>query len=1201
MALEKVPHPIHINFQYPPYPGAALKTIELDLPEGALLLDAIRQCRIQHHVPVYLEHSFLSTAQTLIESTRRARVDQEIARVNTTLFSQGTTITNATTTNGKPSDEKSSTTNSNSAKSVTSTVEDDPEEDDSAEAELQRAMIENYRNHTSQFYTQPEENMFPEAYHTLVHSPIPSLFDSVLDLEREYAGEVDALLSARDAEINDIQTRHNNILAAEAPQRNLTQLMTRHIERMEVSQATWNSQLDDLQSMQRSKYQEFILELYAIYKRQQLNLSHKDTPNGKVTSLDGKEMVAEAMRTIGARQSNVGGTPSQWAQQLHNDTSEHKDLPPVPSTAESQPDPSGAEEPAPPPPPADTVPETSATEAPQETVAVDTPPPSLPSKADDPELELMIKSILEMGFDVEQAKGALLISNRDMDHAINMLLEQPENIPRLVAAKQKVAAMKENSARRQNRALSSPQQPLPSLTGSPASNTSQPHTSQDPRIQNVNRPIDRSASVSYPRPHISGQTQGSSGGAGTQKPWSPLPFFQQQRNALLTNNSNPSVKKFGGWLNKAMENLGLDDDFEDQNGSNRNGGLSSSAQPFKQQVSNLAESFTVVLGSSHSKVTHNLRLVVSDPAEVFPSNRNKSERDAAIQAQTASSLYGKNLTGLVQLVNIRDWAKYKGGQVCHQELFKACQTSTELHFDSIEKQLEALEEDIPLNGSTLQEGDFVLTRHSNLPMIHVVFHLFYGSSSGSAATTTTGTGAGLPNLFSQSSDFVPKPDFLAGLRNIMRTAHRYEITMLSLPFLMMPTSFENQLVAASEPTPPTRHHRSGSQYGSPSLSAISTGASGAGSTISPPSVSSLASFSSGPNQQQPQVSYHISDQTRRDLQKRTETTLRHLKSYLMENARQVKQVGNQGSEAEKFRASQGGDVMVVQFLLPKGTSDEMFRSFRGTLVNVFGDEVRNQNGEIYKKYILDRTFQVQGHMNADQFLPEADVTDNPIQVAMTLQVSNKSSDIDNTTWHQISHDTDSRIFMTPPYDVADPSENGCHQLWVRTVAILATKISIHTQGLYVATSKRNMATSQMQAGRPIAFCQAKDLNSLTSSSSTLWLRRRRSASRHPKSIRLVGAATQEAYHRRGFVTTIYQPVLFGDVVATRSLTLERQAWRIKLAEKVAQSEQEQQRYMSGVFWSSPIDATSNPHNLQEQCCPYPVQKNQPFEPSSAAE
>ncbi|KAF9299068.1 hypothetical protein BGZ88_001693 [Linnemannia elongata] len=931
MALEKVPHPIHINFKYPPYPGADLKTIELDLPGDALLLDAIRQCRIQHHVPVYLEHSFLSTAQSLIESTRRARVDQEIARVNTAMFSQ------CSTTNGETREEQASSTNGDNAESDTNTANNTLEENNSAEAELQRAMIENYRNHTSQFYTQPEENMFPEAYHTLVHSPIPSLFDSILDLEREYAGEVDALLSARDAELNDIQTRHNNILAAEAPQRNLTQLMTRHIERMEVSQATWNSQLDDLQSMQRSKYQEFILELYAIYKRKQLHPPHKDTPNGNANGLavlDGKEMVAEAMRTIGARQSNVDGTPSYRAQQSPNSSLNNKDLPAVPPTAESQPNTPDAEEEVPQPLP-ELVPETSATDVPEEIVAVGSLPPP-PPKSEDPELEQMIKSILEMGFDVEQAKGALLISNRDMDHAINLLLEQPDSIPRLVAAKQKVEALKESSARRQNRAQSSPQQPLPSLTGSPASNLSQPHTAQDPRVQNVNRPIDRSASVSHPRPHIPGHNQGSSGGAATQKPWSPLPFFQQQRNALLTNNSNPSVKKFGGWLNKAIENLGLDDDFEDQNGSNRNGGSSGAAQSSHQQPSNLAESFTVVLGSSHSKVTHNLRLVVSDPSEVFPSNRNKSERDAAIQAQTASSLYGKNLTGLVQLVNIRDWAKYKGGQVCHQELFKACQTSTELHFDSIEKQLEALEDEIPLDGSTLQEGDFVLTRHSNLPMIHVVFHLFYGSASDSTAAETEGTGAGSPNLFSQASGFVPKPDFLSGLRNIMRTAHRHEITMLSLPFLMMPPSFESQLVAVSEPTPPTRHHRPGSQYGSPSLSAISTGASGAGSAASSPSVSSLASFNTGPNQQRPQVNYHITDQTRRDLQKRTETILRHLKSYLMENARQVKQVGNQGSEAEKFRASQGGDVMVVQFLLPKGTSDEMFRSFRGILVNVFG-------------------------------------------------------------------------------------------------------------------------------------------------------------------------------------------------------------------------------------------------------------------------
>lgn len=151
MALEKVPHPIHINFKYPPYPGADLKTIELDLPGDALLLDAIRQCRIQHHVPVYLEHSFLSTAQSLIESTRRARVDQEIARVNTAMFSQ------CSITNEETREEQASSTNGDNAESDTNTANNTLEENNSAEAELQRAMIENYRNHTSQFYTQPEE------------------------------------------------------------------------------------------------------------------------------------------------------------------------------------------------------------------------------------------------------------------------------------------------------------------------------------------------------------------------------------------------------------------------------------------------------------------------------------------------------------------------------------------------------------------------------------------------------------------------------------------------------------------------------------------------------------------------------------------------------------------------------------------------------------------------------------------------------------------------------------------------------------------------------------------------------------------------------------------------------------------------------------------------------------------------------------
>ncbi|KAF9114988.1 hypothetical protein BGX27_009316 [Mortierella sp. AM989] len=326
--------------------------------------------------------------------------------------------------------------------------------------------------------------------------------------------------------------------------------------------------------------------------------------------------------------------------------------------------------------------------------------------------------------------------------------------------------------------------------------------------------------------------------------------------------------------------------------------------------------------------------MVSDSAEVFPSNRIKTERDAAIHAQTASSLYGQNLTGWVQLVNIRDWAKYKGGQVCHQEFFKACQTSTELHFESIEKQLEALEAEFPLDGSTLREGDFILTRHSNLPMIHVVFHLFYGQQLPRSEDPSAPPPGHQPSMFSQSNDFVPKPDFLSGLKNIIRTAHRYEITMLSLPFLMMPTAFENQLVVSMSPETTAASSSSTSRHNRHS-SLSSAGSSPLISSMSSPSMAGTSNILANNGSSNGTV-YYITDQTRRDLQRRSETLLRHLKSYLLDNARQLKQVGNQGSEAEKFRVSQGGDVKVIQFLLPKGTSDDMFRTFRVLLVNVFG-------------------------------------------------------------------------------------------------------------------------------------------------------------------------------------------------------------------------------------------------------------------------
>jgi len=163
--------------------------------------------------------------------------------------------------------------------------------------------------------------------------------------------------------------------------------------------------LDELQSLQRSKYQEFILELYSIYKRRPPTLSGtkgkrpaNDTPNSE--PLDGKDMVAEALTTVGVRRSNIrdAAPPMVLPRSLKGEPDTGKDLPPPPVATQAEP--AAPPEPMPAPVP-----------------VVEELPPPLPPKAppkDDVELDNMVKSILEMGFDVEQATGALLISNRNM-------------------------------------------------------------------------------------------------------------------------------------------------------------------------------------------------------------------------------------------------------------------------------------------------------------------------------------------------------------------------------------------------------------------------------------------------------------------------------------------------------------------------------------------------------------------------------------------------------------------------------------------------------------------------------------------------------------------------------------------------------------------------------------------------------------------
>lgn len=62
-------------------------------------------------------------------------------------------------------------------------------------------------------------------------------------------------------------------------------------------------------------------------------------------------------------------------------------------------------------------------------------------------------------------------------------------------------------------------------------------------------------------------------------------------------------------------------------------------------------------------------------------------------------------------------------------------------------------------------GDYFVTRHSNLPLLHVAFHLISDCKPG---------------------ELTNRSPVMTGLRNIVKAVVRYDMAQLSLPLLLLP-------------------------------------------------------------------------------------------------------------------------------------------------------------------------------------------------------------------------------------------------------------------------------------------------------------------------------------------------------------------------------------------------------------------------------
>ncbi|KAK9497646.1 hypothetical protein O3M35_004335 [Rhynocoris fuscipes] len=215
----------------------------------------------------------------------------------------------------------------------------------------------------------------------------------------------------------------------------------------------------------------------------------------------------------------------------------------------------------------------------------------------------------------------------------------------------------------------------------------------------------------------------------------------------------------------------------------------------ESQAPMLQESYTIHLGSQ-MKHMYNIRLLSADVLD-FCKPRTSPSGNVEPQPQrlqTALALYSNDLCGIV-LLSDNHLGNFSG---ITKDLINVCECLPELHFSSIEDQLEdirnsvkevvdwrractnstentllTVSEQMSRKSATkyLQSGDVYVTKHSNLSEVHVVFHMVIDDTV-------------------RSSDISSRHSGILGLRNIIKCACLNDITTLTVPLLLTHDNFQ---------------------------------------------------------------------------------------------------------------------------------------------------------------------------------------------------------------------------------------------------------------------------------------------------------------------------------------------------------------------------------------------------------------------------
>lgn len=255
---------------------------------------------------------------------------------------------------------------------------------------------------------------------------------------------------------------------------------------------------------------------------------------------------------------------------------------------------------------------------------------------------------------------------------------------------------------------------------------------------------------------------------------------QYTNHGMLKQKWESELESFRGFQKHEFRNWIVDETFKLQsiasNDANQTPLGNKSLSMFVVQQPFLEESFTIHLGSQ-LKHNHNIR-ILSAKVDDLCSPLHEGESLNGLNA--ALGLYSSSLCGIVVLTP-------SGFVKANEDIVKNANKSTEFHFDQVDRQIEKIQADLNSlldshkasagqeNLSKLKPGDIFITKHSNIST-HIIFHLISDETHHS------------PNEINS------RHPVILGLRNIIRTCTRYDITMLTIPALLRHEMTEDMTV-----------------------------------------------------------------------------------------------------------------------------------------------------------------------------------------------------------------------------------------------------------------------------------------------------------------------------------------------------------------------------------------------------------------------